>query len=276
MRNLEWLYGTNDEFHDSVCEACTAWLGNTSANFADAWLRETHREQCVESDYEDLRGQHSESRTIADMSENHGDSVRNKDEMSEVDTREKLEADVMHYLDLPADCRAWGDFGYVKQWLDRQAAITQREWEVPLMKAGHDAVQIEREIARKKYEELQSEIDKRDKGIERLKRRRDELEEELRQVKRKYSEKLADARTLPSVERVRELEDEVEYLKLNCDGWEESWETLKAERDELKAEQLSWPTMSQYKEACSERDAYRELCGRMRKMAQEMANMEVD
>lgn len=42
-------------------------------------------------------------------------------------TREKLEADVMKYLDLPANCRNWHDFGKVKEWLDRQKEITERE-----------------------------------------------------------------------------------------------------------------------------------------------------
>ena len=264
MQNLNWLYDTNDEFHGAVCEACTAWLGNTSANFADAWLRETHTE-CVQSDYEDLRGQHSESRTIADMSEKDGGSVQYGSEMSEVDTREKLEANIRESSVARIENGIMvihAPFASVRRWLDRQAAITQYEWEVPLMKAGHDAVEIEREIARKKYEELQAEIVKRDKGIERLKRRCDELEEELRQVKRKYAEKLANARTLPSVKRLRELEDALRVVA--------------AERDELKAEQLSWPTMLQYKEACSERDAYRELCGKLKAMANDMLGMEVD
>ena len=252
MRNLDWLFDTNTDFHDSVCEACTAWLGNTSANFADAWLRETHREDCVESDYEDLRGQHSESRTIADMSEKDGDCVQHESGMSEVDTREKLEAEAFAVAGMSTTLNRFNEFTKL---LDRQAAITERECE-------EEFTELYRSKADVQSEYWEDELAKRDNGIERLKRRSDELEEELRQVKRKYSEKLADARTLPSVERVRELEDALRVVA--------------AERDELKAEQLSWPTMLQHKEACSERDAYRELCGRFRKMAQEMANMEVD
>ena len=49
------------------------------------------------------------------------------DKNNAVDSREKLEADVKTYLDLPANCRNWGDFGAVIGWLDRQAAITERE-----------------------------------------------------------------------------------------------------------------------------------------------------
>lgn len=43
------------------------------------------------------------------------------------DTREKLEADVCNYLDYPNNCRAVYDVEAVKGWLDRQAAITERE-----------------------------------------------------------------------------------------------------------------------------------------------------
>ena len=133
--------------------------------------------------------------------------------------------------------------------LDRQAAITQYEWEVPLMKAGHDAVETEREIARKKYEELQAEIAKRDKGIERLKRSRDALKEE----RDKLMEQLTEARTLPSV---LELEEALR------------------ERDELKRERALMN--DELEELEQERDAYRELCGRFRKMANEMLGVEVD
>ena len=61
MKNLEWLFDTNADFHGAVCKAAAEWLGSTSTNFADSWLRETHRE-CVQSDYEDLRGQHADAR----------------------------------------------------------------------------------------------------------------------------------------------------------------------------------------------------------------------
>ena len=53
MNNLQWLYQTDETFRNDVCASCAKWLGSTSTNFADAWLRETHR-----SDYEDLTGQH--------------------------------------------------------------------------------------------------------------------------------------------------------------------------------------------------------------------------
>lgn len=53
MRNLDWLYDSDGTFRESVQQAAADWLGSTSANFADSWLRETHR-----SDYEDLTGQH--------------------------------------------------------------------------------------------------------------------------------------------------------------------------------------------------------------------------
>lgn len=48
-----------------------------------------------------------------------------------LDSRDKLEADVKIYLDLPANCRNWGDFSAVIGWLDRQAAITERECRRP-------------------------------------------------------------------------------------------------------------------------------------------------
>lgn len=51
-----------------------------------------------------------------------------KSQDSEIDTREKLEADVRKYLDLPANCRGWGDYKAVCAWLDRQAAIIERQY----------------------------------------------------------------------------------------------------------------------------------------------------
>ena len=51
--NLHWLYHDDDMFRNAVQQAAAHWLGSTSTNFADSWLRETHR-----SDYEDLTGQH--------------------------------------------------------------------------------------------------------------------------------------------------------------------------------------------------------------------------
>lgn len=59
---------------------------------------------------------------MADTSER----VTNQAETSH-DTREKLEADVCNYLDYPNNCRAVYDVEAVKGWLDRQAAITERE-----------------------------------------------------------------------------------------------------------------------------------------------------
>ena len=64
MNNLQWLYQTDETFRKDVCASCAKWLGSTSTNFADAWLRETHR-----SDYEDLTGQHAGVDGLADMEE---------------------------------------------------------------------------------------------------------------------------------------------------------------------------------------------------------------
>ncbi len=43
------------------------------------------------------------------------------------DSRELLEADISKYLNYPSDCRAVYDYNAVIGWLDRQAAITERE-----------------------------------------------------------------------------------------------------------------------------------------------------
>ena len=42
MTNLEWLFDESADFHDAACRAAAGWLGTTSANFADSWLREEH------------------------------------------------------------------------------------------------------------------------------------------------------------------------------------------------------------------------------------------
>ena len=126
MNNLQWLYDTNDMFRDAVKQAAAYYIGSTSLNFAGTWLEEQHR-----SDYEDLTGQHVDA---------------------DVDSREKLEADAS---DLQK--RIWQagfnhdgiSLCHIMELLDRQAEITRREWEYPLMKAGRDAVEIERSIAEK-------------------------------------------------------------------------------------------------------------------------------
>ena len=134
MNNLQWLYDTNDMFRDAVKQAAAYYIGSTSLNFAGTWLEEQHR-----SDYEDLTGQHVDV---------------------DVDSREKLEADLSDYVH-EAWAQGWeagqhDDMGccnfYVadmRALLDRQAEITRREWEYQLMKAGRDAVEIERSIAEK-------------------------------------------------------------------------------------------------------------------------------
>lgn len=102
MRNLDWLYDTNEQFRGACHEAAKEWLGTTSANFAGAWLEEEHADEPC---------------TVPNRA--HGTGAD--------DTREKLEADIRGKCTLDSE---WVNFVTVDEaicWLDRQAAITERE-----------------------------------------------------------------------------------------------------------------------------------------------------
>lgn len=194
------------EIVDALCDAdCDNWTSEKVAT--------TIRDLLTDDEPSDDCGH------FADMSEKGGDCVRSGVEMSEidvsaegehandVDSREKLEASVMKYLGLPEDCRAWGDFGAVKKWLDRQAAITERENDRLIVTMQVRLANQDRRIV-----ELSDELEKRDKGIERLKRRRDELQEE-----------------------VEEMQDELKRVWKESTKWKARCAELQAEVDALRA-----------------------------------------
>ena len=101
----------------------------------------------------------------------------------EQDTREKLEADVLsgcNHVTFAEHGEMLVNVPWSRLlgWLDRQAAITEREreqhWLEIIGVCANCNLELTNQIA-----ELQSEIIKRDKGIERLKKRRDEAREQL-------------------------------------------------------------------------------------------------
>lgn len=212
MNNLQWLYDTNDMFRDAVKQAAAYYIGSTSLNFAGTWLEEQHR-----SDYEDLTGQHVNA---------------------DVDSREKLEADVRKY--------AWAnqalmlesfDFpSLVIGWLDRQAVITERE-------AKSRNIEWQRELI-----DTLNELDDSAERIEELEAFVERLEEAAEQFN---DVTLAGVDYTPVEMRERAMMD-----------------------DELRniAEKYREDAIAAQKE----RDAYRELCGKMRLLANEIALMEVD
>lgn len=118
------------------------------------------------------------------------------------DTREKLEADVQKYLDLPANCRGWGDYKVVCEWLDRQAAITQRECmeRATSERVGWNCAEC--------AEGFGKELDRR---CDPLKARIADLQSQLDEVSRAYKE-----RGRRIAELVKEL-DQWEKLTANID-----------------------------------------------------------
>lgn len=89
-----------------------------------------------------------------------GSELKNTDiveNVDEPDSREKLEADVREYLTHGG--KVAGNQAMLAAtivWLDRQAAITEREVEHDLMKAGHIAVEVERS----RIADLQARVEK--------------------------------------------------------------------------------------------------------------------
>ena len=58
MRNIDWLYQTNDMFRETVNQGAAQWMGSDSPVFAGEWLLREHEYEHHDSDYEDLIGQH--------------------------------------------------------------------------------------------------------------------------------------------------------------------------------------------------------------------------
>ena len=211
MKNLNWLYKTNDEFRESVRNDAMAWLDNTSTVFAGKWLEAEHGEK---NDFESLEGQH------ADTPE------------GDVDSREKLEADVNAWC---ATFPTWNhadDFReHVFGWLDRQVDITAD-------KIQHDVSIAAREsgkVLREKAVELQA-------FAERLELAASSGDDVT----------LFDVDYVPQT-KIAEMQAKNQALADRVDYWQTAW-----------------------KDVCAERDAYRELCGKLRKAAQDMAAWEVD
>lgn len=117
------------------------------------------------------------------------------------DSREKLEADVRkHYaystttLLYPPSANKTTDMlrslpiDIVVGWLDRQAAITERDVRTYLNREDSELVQAKVDNLQKQIEHLREEIAKRDKGIERLKNQRDEARAQLENLARDLDE----------------------------------------------------------------------------------------
>ena len=148
MKNLDWLFEVAPPFREAVCQAAADWLGSTSLNFAGAWLMEQHKYEHHDSDYEDLTGQHLDGPCVVPDRERQVDRITDMvnarwDELH--DSREKLEADV----DAALYGASMADDGYIPLemaigWLDRQAAITERDVRTYLNR--EDSALIQRKI----------------------------------------------------------------------------------------------------------------------------------
>lgn len=139
-KNVRQGWGNNSDEYD-LCPDC--------AESFDAWLE---RGQMADAT--------NKSNSQFDVLKT-AETAKNATSKNEIhnfdDSREQLEADVLDYQgawpltdSTPIDV-TWG---VVRGWLDRQAAITEREVEHALMKAGRMAVEVERE----RIAELQREI----------------------------------------------------------------------------------------------------------------------
>lgn len=95
----------------------------------------------------------------------------------ETDSREKLEAEVDNFgfiMNLESY-----QLDMIRGWLDRQAAITERDVRTYLNRSDSELIQVKVDNLQGQIKHLREEIAKRDKGVERLKRQRDEARVQL-------------------------------------------------------------------------------------------------
>lgn len=148
--------------------------------------------------------------------------------MSEQDTREKLEADVRKTLTDPDDWHAWVQYHTALKWLNRQAAITERECHEGI---GSRANSICDEL-HKRIAELEAEVDSLRNQLtetQRAYKERGRIIAELREQLRNDDE--------PFCETVKRwLSDDAPEECLECeDGcWREMHELMARECDECE------------------------------------------
>ena len=162
MTNIEWLY-EHDEYFNSFAKLMACLHGFSTDEFtANEWLRQEHSNNDSAPE-KDVSGESADVTTKQPISQfdvpKSGKTTENSTAKNEIrdfdDTREKLEADV----------RKWcGKYAYqadmVWAWLNRQAAITEREfwegysngnqWEMYELQRQVDEQTAERDIYREK------------------------------------------------------------------------------------------------------------------------------
>lgn len=102
------------------------------------------------------------------------------------DSREKLEAE-MDNFGFIMNLESY-QLDMIRGWLDRQASITERDVRTYLNREDSELVQAKVDNLQGQIEHLREEIAKRDKGIERLKRQRDEARDGLKNACWEYCE----------------------------------------------------------------------------------------
>ncbi len=152
MRNLETLYREDGAFRVDAIKHAADYIGTTSVEFAEQWLAYEPEPA------EDVNGTADGARTAPDA----------KSDASPVDSRTQLIADIQAWLESNVGFSVWLTdlMEQVHGWLDRQAAITERE-----CRDYEDAL---REQHHKRRFELKGQVD-------RLTAERDALADDLKE-----------------------------------------------------------------------------------------------
>ena len=140
MDNLRLLYENDEDFALMAREHALDFVGTTSMTFAKEWLESAIGSEMRQSTPEE-RAEYERMR--AKYSTNVGANIFDLERQAEIpDSREKLEADIREYVHYIAGATLMSDRAdeaVVHGWLDRQAAITERECLV-LSVDGADAI----------------------------------------------------------------------------------------------------------------------------------------
>ena len=174
MTNIEWLY-EHDEYFNSFAKLMACLHGFSTDEFtANEWLRQEHSNDDSAPE-KDVSGESADVTTKQPISQfdvpKSGKTTENSTAKNEIrdfdDTREKLEADIWHFIEHNgwfgyeyeaesyADCRK-AIFEIFKEWLDRQTVITERymvdryQNELLAMTRKRNELTAEREMYREK------------------------------------------------------------------------------------------------------------------------------
>lgn len=209
MRNLETLYSEDGAFRVDAIKHAADYIGTTSVEFAEKWL--THEPEPAE----DVNGTADGARTAQDA----------KSDVSPVDSRTQLIADIQAWLEGNVGFSVWLTdlMEQVYGWLDRQAAITERE---------HPGLTISDDESLINWHGKNYMLQSRVLNAE---RERDEFS-----LKLKHEMELnRDSRNALDLERIAELQAEIDRLQRRNDELRTSYDKLKRERDNLADDLLA-------------------------------------